>query len=323
MKLGKWFVFTALFGLVFCALAASASAAVLVNDTWLDGERYNPGGPLFVPAPPPYAENNGVVGNDADLDGDLESAWFRGGTGTLDPVAAGGPLRADIAGTSSASWTTYFTGTEGSEAQLVNVGDKLKITWNFSLSGVNASNGSQALRIAVVDSPFRIVANGTPSAGAYLGYAAFGNMGQTLNHSRPWDFMTRNGAGDLLSASGAWTSQAAIADGTLGNPGYANNVQYTFSYTAELLAGNDLEITMRMDGAGLDGVGKNYLESVYVDTNPATLKFDTFAVRPSQAVQTATQWNTSLFRVELIAVPEPASLALFGMGALAMFVRRR
>ena len=62
-------------------------AAILVNDTWIDGTRTDP------TAVNGYAENDGVAGTDADADGNLESAWFRGGNGTLGPVSAGGPLR--------------------------------------------------------------------------------------------------------------------------------------------------------------------------------------------------------------------------------------
>ena len=66
------------------ALVVHGAYPYLVNDTWLDGTRTDP-------ASPTYAENNGIFGGDADLDGNLESAWFRGGAGTFDPVGAGGP----------------------------------------------------------------------------------------------------------------------------------------------------------------------------------------------------------------------------------------
>src|SRR3954465_5877701 len=82
---------------------AQAATNILVNDTWKDGNDLEPMSNNML-----YAENNGIVGNDADADGDIESAWFQGGSGTLDPVAANGPLRGTI-GTSSSSWTTFFT----------------------------------------------------------------------------------------------------------------------------------------------------------------------------------------------------------------------
>src|SRR5688572_29820821 len=83
-------------------VAGIAQAANLVNDTWRDDTDTDPAAPIYSEA-----------GVDSDADGDLESAWFQGGVGTLDPVVGGGPgpLRADLTGTggSSATWTTYFT----------------------------------------------------------------------------------------------------------------------------------------------------------------------------------------------------------------------
>jgi hypothetical protein len=309
------------------AAVSQASAAIIVNDTWRDGERYGPAGPLFVPAPPPYAENNGLVGNDADADGDLESAWFRGGAGTWDPVGAGGPLRGTTSGTSSSSWTTYFTGTEGNEVELANVGDKLCITWVFELDGVNASNTSQAFRIAVVDTPGgRMTANGSPGSAAYAGYGMFGNMGQTLDHSRPFDLMLRtapNVSSALLSAGASWVSSGQF-DGTDGNAGYANGVEYTYTFMAERLVNDELLVSMEILGAGLDGAS-NGMSASYVDTNPASFSFDTFSLRPSQEVQTATTWDTSLFRVEFKPIPEPATVSLLGLAGLAVvgMARRR
>src|SRR5215207_2117284 len=81
--------------------AGSAHAGIVVNDTWLDGTDSDP------------ATGHSENGVDADGDGNIESAWFQGGTGTLDPVGPGGPLRGNMIAsgstTSSASWTTHFT----------------------------------------------------------------------------------------------------------------------------------------------------------------------------------------------------------------------
>ncbi len=324
MKFSKFF-FAAL-GAACFYLTSPAMAAVLVNDTWLDGNRDEPDAPTNLIT---YAENNGVIGVDADSDGDLESRWFKGGEGTLDPVGPGGPLRGNMLGddtpspTSSASWTTYFTDAEGNEVNLANVGDKMVLTWQFSLTGVNASNSSQGLRIAVVDSPNnRIAANGTPGNAAYTGYGIFGNMGVNFGHSRPWDLMTRNGGGALLSSSGTWAS-AGVQDGTNGALGYADGVNYTFTFEAERLANDELEVTTSMAGQGLNG-GAGLMTSTYVDASPASFLFDTFALRPSQAVQTATIFDTSLFRVEFIPlIPEPTSFALLGLSTLALALRRK
>src|SRR5689334_2248639 len=97
--------------LAVAALAAAGVARVahagpIVNDSWLDGTRTDP-------AAPTYSEN----GVDSDGDGNIESAWFVGGTGaTLAPSA--GHLVMNNTATSS-SFTTYFT-PESSPVTLAN-----------------------------------------------------------------------------------------------------------------------------------------------------------------------------------------------------------
>src|SRR3954468_20465882 len=116
------------------------SAAIIVNDTWQDGTDSDPASPI-------YSE----YGVDSDADGNIESAWFQGGDGTLDPVGAGGPERGKFSAptsASSASWTTFFT--PAATPVLLNQDDKVRITWKFIPANVNATNGSNNLRIAVV-----------------------------------------------------------------------------------------------------------------------------------------------------------------------------
>src|SRR5437868_15497580 len=88
----------------------------LVNDTWQDGTRTDP-------ASPTYAENNGVIGTDADSDGDLESAWYRGGGGNFVPTT--GHLLMTNA-TTSTSFTTFFT-PEATKVTLANTGDAIQL----------------------------------------------------------------------------------------------------------------------------------------------------------------------------------------------------
>jgi hypothetical protein len=317
-------VFAALGSLLLLAGIAApmnlSNAATVVSDTWIDDSDSDP-------ASPTYSEN----GVDADADGDIESAWFQGGDGTLNPVAGDGPgpLRGEFSsptGGSSASWTTYFT-PEGSEVNLANAGDTLKVTWVFTPTGVNESNSSQNFRIALVDSPSaaRLESDGAPGSAAYTGYGIFANMGQTLGNSNPFRLMERaDDSGALLSSSGEWTGL-----GTTGaaedNEGYDSGTEYTFMMTIMRTAAGELQVDTSMTGGTLDNDGT--AEVSFLDTTPnnGSFKFDTFSLRPSGASTTAAAFDTRLFRVEFTVVPEPTSLLLFGFGAVAitMPVRHR
>lgn len=295
--------------------ATAAQAAILVNDTWSDGTDSDP-------ASPAYSEN----GVDADADGDLESAWFRGGDGTLDPVGAGGPLRGRFSsptGASSASWTTYFT-PESNKVNLANSGDQLKVTWIFTPQNVNASNGSQNFRVALVNTPngARPIVDNNPPSGAYTGYALFLNFGQTTGRSTPFQLLERTAAsGDLLGTSGNWGNAINAPGFGNGAVGYANGVEYTLEMTLTR-NGADLDVAATMSGGNINGTGSVSVSTT--DTSPNGFVFDTFALRPSGATTTAEIFDTRLFRVEYTAIPEPASLAMCGIAALAsLLIARR
>ncbi len=154
----------------FCLATAASASVILVSDTWLDGTDTDP------------AASQSENGTDLDSDGNLESALYQGGDGTLDPVGAGGLLQGKFSlptSASSASWTTYYT-PQGNEVNLANTGDQLKVTWIFTPTNINngGTNTSQNFRLAVVNTPDanRLLAPGAPAAAAYTGYGMFMNM---------------------------------------------------------------------------------------------------------------------------------------------------
>lgn len=290
--------------LIFFAAVLQTCGSILINDTWLDGLRNDPS------AASGYAENDGVSGTDADADGDIESAWFKGGAGTLSPVAPGGPLRGSGFAGSSASWTSYFT-PEGSEVALNNPGDQLKITWSFTLSGVNANNTSQGFRLAVVDSPAaaRLSSDTSPGSAAYTGYGMFMNMGQTLGGSNPFQLKKRDGSSNaLLSSSGSPPWIILTNGATGGTHGYDDGTTYTFVLSLTRNTINGLDVSATMIGGTLNATGLATLS--FTDTVPNGFKFDTFALRPSDTNSTAAVFNSSLFKVEFVPSATPPSITI-------------
>jgi hypothetical protein len=290
----------------FCSLAAlcgcvlSVQGQVLLNDTWADGSR-----------------------NEQNLP--TESQWFRGGTGTLDPIGPGGPLRGDLGagGTSSGSWTTYFA-PSGSPVTLLNAGDTLTLTWQFTLTGVGAQNSSQNFRLAVVNTPTaaRLSADGSPGSSTYSGYGMLMNMAPVIANSNPFQLVERIDPGTssaLLSAGGSWTGLGNGA--TVGATGYVDATLYTYMLQLTLNGSGGLDIVSSMSGGSLNNTG---IASVSItDPTPNSLSFDTFSIRPSSATGSAQIWDTSLLRVELSQIPEPSILALAGLGVLALVSARR
>ncbi|MDR3460674.1 MAG: immunoglobulin domain-containing protein [Verrucomicrobiae bacterium] len=273
--------------LLLAVMIVVSRATVLVNDTWQDGTRTDPAAPV-------YSEN----GTDTDGDGNLESAWFSS-SGSALTVPAPSDLRA-VQPTTSLSSTTYFT-PEGSEVNLVNAGDELKITWVFTPTTVSSANSSQGLPVAVVNTPSgsRLTSDSSPPNAAYAGYAMFMNIGQTLGGSTPFQLMKRAVPGTssaLLSSSGSWT---ALANGVAGGVhGFDGGTQYTFTMTFTRNASSGLDITATMTGGTYNNTGTGTV--AFTDTTPNSFAFDTFAMRPSGSASTAAQWDTSLFKVELI-----------------------
>jgi hypothetical protein len=278
-----------------CSLALSSNATVILSDTWVDGSR---------------AEQNLPT----------ESQWFFGGSGTL--TASPGHLVGDLlsGGTGSASWTTYFAN-DATPVTLANVGDTLKVTWQFTLSNIGAQNTSQNFRLALVDTPSaaRLTVDGAPGSATYGGYGMFMNMAPLMANANPFQLMERTSAtanSALLSASGSWSSRGNGA--TSGNTGYVAGTLYT--YVMQLtLTGSGLDVLSTMSGGSLNNSGTASI--LYSDTTPSILTYDTFAIRPSGATGAAQIFDTSLIQVEFI--PEPSTFALLGLGLLGLGMYRR
>jgi hypothetical protein len=296
-----------------CGLVISSRAGIVVNDTWNDGTRTDP-------ASPTYSEQ----GTDSDADGNIESAWFKGGGGTLTPNAGTpGNMVGTGIGTSSASWYTYFT-QPATPIVLANPGDTLRLTWAFTPTGVNTNNTSQGFNVALantVNSSSRVTGDASVPTAVYASYAMFMNMGNTYSNANAFQLREWNlgaTAGALLGTSGNYTS---LTNGsTIGNHGYDDGIQYTLQMTLTRGGAGDLLITSTMSGGTLNGTGSQTV--VFDDTTPNTFTYDTFDIRPSNTAQTAGTITFNQFEVETYNVPEPSSVALLGLAAIGIAARR-
>ena len=299
------------------ALVAPASAAIsIVNDNFISGGR-------DYPAAPVYSE----MGVDANLNGAIESAWYRGGSGTLtvsnpNPGVTPGTLVGTVEST-SASWSTYFT-PEAAKVNLLNAGDFVRVTWQFSMQNINASNTSQGFRLALVNSPVgtRLTDEnvlGTPPSGAYTGYALFLNIGQTTGRSTPFQLLERTAAsGDLLGTSGNWGNAVNAPGFGNGAAGYTNGATYTLVWELTRTVANELSVVATMTGAGLNGTGSVSVSTV--DASPSSFTYDLLGLRPGSASLSAERLNTPLLKVEV--TPDPAGLGLLAIGGIALLRRR-
>jgi len=296
--------------------APSPARAVIsvnvVNDTWADGERLQPG--LTT-----YSE----YGTDSDSDGNIESTWFVNNNGGSNATTVG--HMSTSPSTASMNWYTYFTPSAATPIVLNNTGDSVKVTWVFTPTGVNAGNTSQQFNMGVGTASVRPTTDGgSPPAAAYTGYSLFTNMGNpNLGNSNPFQLRKRSNlaaGANFLNSSGDWAT--ILGNGaTSGNHGYDSATPYTLEWTMTRNAANGLDIDAKMSGGTLDGDG--VAEVITTDAAPNSFSFDMFGVRPSGSAGSATTFDTTLFKVEG-PIPEPASVSLLlGAGAATMLRRRR
>jgi len=334
MMTNKRYGMVALVATAACALALSAHAQiittnVLVNDTWRSGN-------VVWPAPPAYAENNGLVATPVNFDGDLSSAWFMGGSGNLaivtnnpTPPVTGPNILEMTTSTGSSHYYTYFTSnTTAVTLSATGVSQEMVLTWDFTPNGLGAQNGNQGLFLALGLTPSgtRVTANGTlPKANYTNAFAALLNVeggagqefGTTPLTMKKWSLA---GTGSL---AGTTSNYATLqTGGTSLTQAYMNGTNYSFVMSLDMLP-TGLQVTETVSGYKLGGTGS--ITATYLDTSLAgqSVSYDTFVIRPTNGGVTASTFDTSLFQVIIIPEPSTVALVVMGLGVALGLIRRR
>jgi hypothetical protein len=261
-------------GLLFTLILVQGSlAAVLVDDTWVDGNRTNQNLPT-------------------------ESAWFSNNTAGLTNAPGGGSMTAVVPAT-SALWLTYFTAS-GTPSTL-NVGDTIKVTMVFTPTNVTPTpSATRGFRVGLynfAEGGTRVAADGVSTSGAgqnVKGYMLNMNFAQAFT-TTPLQIQERTTIADgaLMSASGDYTTLASgTGGGTTGDPGFTNGTQYTLEFSATRTGDDEVVITNRFFGPNLD------ISHFAYDTVGANFAFDAFAIRPAGAASSAETFTITRFKVE-------------------------
>lgn len=251
-------------------LAGQSFAQTLLDDTWADGTRNNTNLPT-------------------------ESAWYASTAASL--AATTGTMTGTPA-TSNRTWWTYFTATPTVPAQL-SVGQTLKVTLKFIPTGVNNSNTGTGLRIGLYNhsAGTRTTSDGDSPVGANVsGYMLNMNFGQTFGIGAPLQIKKRTNAAsaDLMGTASDYT-QIGAGGGNSGTLAFTNGGIYTLVFTATRNA-SSVDVTITFTGSN----GLN-VSATASDTSSLVDAFDAFSVRPGNATQTATSFQFTECKVEVLA----------------------
>ncbi len=262
-----------------------ASAAVLLDDDWDDGDR-----------------------TDTDLPN--ESAWYASSFASTPTLSSSvGSLQGHVmmfeTNTSSRLWITHFA-PSGSPAELA-VGDTLKATLVFMASNVTTAPGtSRGLRIGLFNfsepGASHVSADGfsTGSGGGapgtnVTGYMLNMNFGETFTINNPLQLMKRTDlpTNNLMGATAVYTALGS-GGGPSGGPGFINGRPYTLEFTARRLQAAVQITTTFSDTNGWS------ISHTVTDANNPYFRFDGFALRPNAVADTAHTFTFTQFKVERI-----------------------
>ncbi len=287
-----------LFLLVAClSLSSISSAVVLLNDTWADSSR---------------AETNLPT----------ESAVWVGTPGNL--TVAPGSLAYTQSSGSQKLWTHFAP--DGSPVSL-SVGHQLVATIEFTPTGLY-DNSSKSFRFCLVNDPtdpqVQIDTNdggggsGDPWADSQ-GYAVFlplSTGASKSSNSSVGKHTTLTGS-SLMDSTGDWTLSSG-GDHTIVTDG----AMLTMTLVLDYVAANQMDVIFSIFDAGGLISTNTFTDDGTVGGLPIATEFDHLFFRFSKASETADVIDFHSFTVEHV-VPEPATMALLGLGGLLAIRKKR
>ena len=259
----KAYSLLALGGLIF-----SSHGAVLLDDTWADGNRTTTALPT-------------------------DAAWFASTASSL--VATTNALTATASTITSRTWWTYFT-TNAANPVALEIGDTLKITLAFTSSNVVALNGNYGLRAGLFNytGGTRTTTDTTAAGAGVRGYLASVNFGTTLTN-RPLEILERTNIPSVsVMAITTDYSSLGAGGGSMGAPGFSNGVPYTLELSAKRNA-DSVSVTARFSNTNTWSISQTGTDISGVTTN-----FDGFCLRAATSGQTASSFRFTEFKVEVL-----------------------
>lgn len=292
---------------VMACLALStmnASATVLLNDTFADGSRAETSLP-----------NESAV-------------WVSHAAGVT--MSTGSLAFDQTASSGSQKLWTHFAA-DGSPVSL-NVGDQLIATVEFTPQGNLNDNTSRSFRFGLFNDPTdsQVMTDTNDDGGGAgdpwsdsTGYGvqlalSSGPGSNNANVGKRTDLANTS----LMGSSGAWTFDSGGND-------FANvlDTLYTATLSLNRTAVDEMQVTFAISDAGGEISTHTIVDNPNgagdFGTDPIATDFDHLFFRFSNNTQTADVIDFSRLSVEYLAIPEPATLSLLGLGGLALFLRRR
>jgi len=202
-------------------------------------------------------------------------------------------------------WLGYFIESNVAPVHL-DVGRVLQATLVFTSSGsqIGVTNG---LRVGVydqADAGIRFTADGTGvknTAGLNVrGYMAVQDWeAPTFNADQPQQLYVRDNMadGNLMGTTGDYASLGQSPHGFLNLPAFSDGTTYTLDFYVARMAASRCSVCLNITGGGT-----NYALTV-ADRDYGYHRFDCIALRPNSLQSTASEFDFSEFKVQVLQIP--------------------